>query len=532
MAEQRTTDMNFYDSPVAVEFMRSEAFVKGIMGPVGSGKSTACCAEIMRRALEMPKSRDGTRRSRFVAIRNSYRELLDTTLKTWLDWFPEDVFGPFNKNEMTHHIKFTTEIDGKVAHIAFDMLFRALDRPDDVKKLKSLELTGGWINEAVEIPVQVLQVLETRVGRYPSKWQCPNKKIRSFIILDTNPPNTKHWWYKLAEEFTPRLQELRNREYRSYRDALGEVMELSGGLIKFDHMSEEDAKDTFNRIINKYAFFRQPSGLSRNAENAQNLDPDYYVRAATGKDQEWVRVFVHGEYGNIFDGKPVYPEYQDSYHFHGKLLGPDKDNKRIIRGWDGGRTPACIFVQVSPRGQVMAFDELTSSDTGLSEFADIVKAHCAAHYPGYKFTDYGDPSIFFRSQLEDRSPAIILQAKGIELQPGKQSTTFRKESVKKILSGKDTFAIGPKCSMLREGLMGGYCFKRIQVSGERYHETPDKNEFSHPVEAFEYICTRLKQGNVWDEDLVYKKDVDGIDVEDDDNMDTRLAVGQSSVTGY
>ena len=35
---------------VAKNFMKSEDFVRGLRGPVGSGKSVACCFEIMRKA--------------------------------------------------------------------------------------------------------------------------------------------------------------------------------------------------------------------------------------------------------------------------------------------------------------------------------------------------------------------------------------------------------------------------------------------------------------------------------------------------
>ena len=41
-----------------------------------------------------------------------------------------------------------------------EVIFLALDRPEDVKKLLSLELTGIWINEAREIPkVLLMRVL-------------------------------------------------------------------------------------------------------------------------------------------------------------------------------------------------------------------------------------------------------------------------------------------------------------------------------------------------------------------------------------
>ena len=43
-----------------------------------------------------------------------------------------------------------------------------MDRPEDVKKLLSLELTGIWINEAREIPKSIVDACTMRVGRYPS----------------------------------------------------------------------------------------------------------------------------------------------------------------------------------------------------------------------------------------------------------------------------------------------------------------------------------------------------------------------------
>ena len=75
------------------KFMKSEKFYRGIKGPVGSGKSSGCCMEIFRRANEQVPGPNGKKKTRFAIIRNTYRELLDTTAKTWLDWFPEDIFG-------------------------------------------------------------------------------------------------------------------------------------------------------------------------------------------------------------------------------------------------------------------------------------------------------------------------------------------------------------------------------------------------------------------------------------------------------
>ena len=39
--------------------MKDSSFFRGIRGPVGSGKSVACCVEVFRRALEQKPNDDG-----------------------------------------------------------------------------------------------------------------------------------------------------------------------------------------------------------------------------------------------------------------------------------------------------------------------------------------------------------------------------------------------------------------------------------------------------------------------------------------
>ncbi len=70
-----TIEVVYDANPTLRRFHRGKAFYRGVMGPVGSGKSTAMCMEIMRRAREQRRSPDGTRRTRFAVIRNTYREL-------------------------------------------------------------------------------------------------------------------------------------------------------------------------------------------------------------------------------------------------------------------------------------------------------------------------------------------------------------------------------------------------------------------------------------------------------------------------
>ena len=54
------------------------------------------------------------------------------------------------------------------------------------------------------------------------------------------------------------------------------------------------------------------------------------------------------------------------------------------------------------------------------------------------------------------------------------------------MDGRPRLMVSAKAKMIRKGLMGGFCYKKLMVQGVRYGETPDKNDYSHPVEALEY----------------------------------------------
>ena len=173
-----------------------DSFVRVIMGPYGSGKSTWAVTEIVRRACSVPIWHAGRRRSRWGIVRNTSGELSTTTLATWLAWF-EDL-GDVRKRQkpiMTYEHTFN---DG-YGIVELELLFIALDRPEDVRKIKSLELTGCYINELSEVPKAALAHMKGRVNRYPSKAFC-QEPYWSGIIADTNPPEDDHWIFKDFEE--------------------------------------------------------------------------------------------------------------------------------------------------------------------------------------------------------------------------------------------------------------------------------------------------------------------------------------------
>jgi hypothetical protein len=63
-----------------------------------------------------------------------------------------------------------------------------------------------------------------------------------------------------------------------------------------------------------------------------------------------------------------------------------------------------------------------------------------------------------------------------------------------LTDGESGMIIDPKCKNLIRGFMGGYHYRRMQVSGERYDERPNKNRFSHVHDAFQYLLLGAGEG--------------------------------------
>lgn len=433
--------------PVVEAFHRSNAFVRGLMGPVGSSKSSACCAEIFDRACHQHAS-NRIRRTRWAILRNTYPELKSTTIKTWLEWFP-----------MTQ-MKWDAPISGTIdtwledkTRIQIEVYFLALERPEDIGKLKSLELTGAWLNEAGEMAKQVFDMVTQRVGRFPPVRD--GGPTWSGVLLDSNPPDTDSWWFRLFEEQKPETFE---------------VYKQPGGLIQ-----------------DKGVYLPNPL-----AENIPNLPGgyDYYKRQLAGKSKEWIKVYLEGQYGIVIDGKPIYPEYNDDLHC--REISPVQ--KPLLIGLDYGLTPAAVICQLSSRGQLLVLDELCAEDMGIAQFArDVLKPYLSTQWRDYAFQAIGDPAGNSRAESDEKTCFMELAEAGIAATPAPSNDFLkRREAVAKYLTrltdGKPAFIVHPRCNKVRKGFMGGYCYRRIQAGGERYRDVAEKNQYSHPHDALQYAA--------------------------------------------
>lgn len=441
-----TTITDYTAPPTVARFMTSSAPVRLIVGPVGSGKSVGDCMEIARRASMQEPNRQGIRKTRWVIVRNTYQQLKDTTLKTWLEWFPDGVAGKWREYDKTFFLKF--------ADVEAEVLFRALDDPDDVNRLLSLELTGGFINEAREVPIEIVTALRSRCGRYPSKKE--GGPTWYGIIMDSNPPSVDHW---IHEKF--------------------EVEKPDGWEI-----------------------FKQPGGMEPNAENKDNLPPNYYEDMMEGADPEWVNVHVHAKYGRSKQGMPVYDSSWKT-DFHTRTGLQVVQSSVLVIGLDAGRTPAASFFQMDPKGRVLMLDELTSDNMGMENFlAKKVKPLIAQRYIGIPSVVSADPAVWHKSQLNEKSVADIIKAAGLTI-PKPRGPAMgnriepRLRAVENLLNrqidGEAMFLVDKeRCPTAVAGFEHGYRYKKKKDG--QHEETPEKNSFSHLHDSIQYGCQLVEYG--------------------------------------
>lgn len=460
-------NLDFSESPTTWKFLSDDSFFRGLLGPVGSGKSYACAAEVMLRAAKQPPSpKDNIRYTRFVVVRNSYPELRTTTLKTWTELFPESQWGPLRWSPpITHHIKLPTRDD--VPGLDCEVIFLALDQPKDVRKLLSLELTGGWVNEARELPLAVIQGLTHRVGRYPTKsnggapWRG--------IWADTNPMDDDHWWFKLAEK-----EPVRGKyKWTFFKQPPGMVEVVA------------DAPEAIPAAGRHWA-------INPKAENINNLPAGYYEQQLGGKDLDWIQCYVNGQYVFVKDGRPVWGEYDDVTMATEGV--PLEEGATIHVGLDFGLTPAAVFGQRGADGQWRILHELVTDDMGLERFGQMLLYELNTRFKGCEPMIWGDPAGSKRDEIFEVTSFDHLRTLGLNAKPtASNDFGVRREAgaapMTRLVAGKPGLQVDASCRRLRKALAGGYHFKRVGISGgiDRFRDAPNKDQNSHVGDAYGYL---------------------------------------------
>ncbi|WP_175904228.1 hypothetical protein [Burkholderia seminalis] len=426
--------------PVAKRFLESDAFVRVIVGPFGSGKTAAGIVDALRRSWMQAPGPDGVRRVRGSIVRNTFAELKSTTIPSWNQWCPPQ-YGKLTMGTSPIEFRYTD------AEMDLQVFFIPLDGEEDVKKLLSLELTWAMIDEARQIDRAILDALTGRVGRYPSRLQggC----TWSGITMVSNPSDMESWFYKLCAN-----------------------------------------------LPEGYELFHQPSGISDAAENLENLPANYYKRQMAGKTEEWIKVYVHGQWGFLQEGAVVYPSFSDSAHVPAQPI-PAVPNVPLILGADWGNTPAAAIGQMLPDGTVLTLAELVTAEgetMSIPDFGRALTRFIRQTYPDHEVAAAtGDPAGTAKGPSGDTVFDMINANTPWHWKPaGTNELAIRIAAVSELLgrmvNGKPSFVLSSNCPQLRKGFAGGYHFKKVATAtGGVYSEEPNKNRYSHPHDALQYM---------------------------------------------
>lgn len=273
--------------------------------------------------------------ARIAIIRDTYPNLLDTTMKTFMEWLPDGVAGTYVKSPKTFYMR--TGDESRPAEI----IFRAMDQKDDVSNILSLDLAAAWIDEpqgglnltsssVVKEPGidhDLFLLLQSRIGRQSG--------YRPMLWLTGNPPPPSHW---IAKDFGYSGQ--------------GEPTNPSPDF----HLYLGDRG------------------------NAANLTPGYYERLERlfGRETPLARRFLNGEWIELAQLNPFHAAWFTFY-------GPNEDEKQpedlvIEMGFD----PAISDKDTSAKSAIVVAGQCRS---GINRGRIYVLYANAGHWSVYEQVD-------------------------------------------------------------------------------------------------------------------------------------------------
>ena len=436
------------------------------MGPFRSGKSSGAVVEIVRRSCMQKPGPDGFRRSRWMVVRNTMKQLKDTTLKTWLAWFPSGSIGYWKETGATYYI------EPKGSDVRAEVMFRALDRAEDTDNLLSLEITGCYFNEVREIEREILEKVDGRIGQYPA--MKDGGPTWYGVWADTNPPEEHSYLYRMYEGIDPDDGEIKKENgWKVFKQPPAMIKQLDGSWVT-------------NPL----------------AENLENLIPGYYDNQIADKTDEYIRVNLGGAYGRSKGGKPVHPTFNRDMHVAKNSLIPNKQLLLLI-GADFGRTPAMVIKQQDARGRILTFDSIATFGMSIETAIETkLLPLIRRKYDGFDIAATGDPSGDSGGQQVEASCADIFRRykrKGINKVKlaWSNSPVHRQEATDHFLKllddhGRPAYLIDPGCTELISALEGGYQFKKTKDG--RSTDDVEKNDASHIGEANEYADMWFHRG--------------------------------------
>lgn len=458
--------LNYKAPPTCARFMKSAAFGRLVAGPVGSGKTTACVVELLRRSMGQSRGADGRRHTRHAIVRQTLKQLKDTVLKDCQTWLRG--LGEWKVSEGTYHVDFDD--------VRSEWVFIPLENAEDQARLLSMQLTGAWMSEAIEMDLDVIAPLSGRIGRYPNG--ADGVPTWKGIIADTNFPTDHSPWHDFMEN-----------------------------------------------PVDDWQVFKQPGGLKEDAENLDYLNQDeksiqlppghparvaqgrgYYERFIRqyGENSDWVRRYVKAEYGDDPSGAAVFKNtFRADYHIVPQTIAIP--GYPLLIAQDFGRNPWSLICQMDHMGRLLVHREVAGTNVGLEKHVNenLKPVLFGNEFMGFKVCVVGDPSGVAKGSIAEESCFDALKRFGFPCFPAPTNDIEPRLRAVEALLGRQVNG-GPAllisrtgCPMLCRAMSGGYRFIKMKTGALK--TIPDKNDkegFSHVSDDLQYAALIVHGGLV------------------------------------
>jgi hypothetical protein len=230
-------------------------------------------------------------------------------------------------------------------------------------------------------------------------------------------------------------------------------------------------------------------------ENDRNLPENYHADLAVRLSPDRAQRLVHGEWGAVFNGQPVYRDFSRPMHVRKGI--PVDPQARMFRFWDFGyQHPFCIWAQLDEVGRLKCLHELSTENIEATAFGRLVITEGNQLYgPNQRYIDFGDIAV--KQQKDTGSTLKALLDLGIRMQFGpmgiEASVDVVRRQLRTIIEGQPALQFDMAgCPVLISAVGGGY---RMDKKGE----APLKDGYyDHSADALRYgVMNLMGPGRGW-----------------------------------
>jgi hypothetical protein len=475
-----THTISYQATPTVARFMQSDAFVRLILGPVGSGKTTGIIFEMLRRSALQAPDEDGVRRTRWSIVRQTLEQMRQTILLDALQWLrPIATYKVSDKLIVID----TTPMGGDLYSEWFMI---PLEDPEDQKRLLSSQLTGCAMNEFPEINPDLVGAIAGRCGRFP-------KAPTWFgIIGDGNFPTEGGDWHRLLELEPP-------PDWAVFKQPGGLDLYPDKPPVPSD-LRNKPMAENLNWLTQTADTLKLP--LDDPARLAQGRL--YYERLSRTSNPDWVLRYVHAQYGPDPSGTAVWRgSFKRAFHVSDTSLLPIQ-GKPLIIGQDFGRSPCSLICQADHKGRLLVLEEIIAEDMGLELHVrtNLQPRLQDERYKGLTIACVGDPSGASKGSITEETNFDALKRMGIPAFPAPTNDLIpRLNAVEQLLlqqrdGGAALLIDGLRCPKLVLAMAQNYRYARAKQTGITKN-LPDKNHpYSDLADDLQYVCLMVNSGMV------------------------------------